>query len=227
MADPLSITASIIAVAGLALKSSQSLHSTIRGLRSQNKDARALKAEVSDLSGVLESLLETVASHPDLDLKALILPLQRCSSACEEYENIITQCTRHSSDTTKVSLRDWVKQRYLQGDINDFREALGIYKSTINIALANANLRIAAITPSVLETYKDMISDTENDLHDHLKDLQGKIDRLKAGEADAVDEMATEYHALLEEKQSTQRGLEIVLSLLPRSRSSRQPLPNT
>jgi predicted component of type VI protein secretion system len=140
MADPLSITAGIIAVAGLALKSTQSLHSTIRGLKSQNKDARALKAEVGDLSAVLESLLETVAGHPDLDLKALVLPLERCAKACAEYESIITRCTRHSGDTTKASLRDWVKQRYLQGDINDFRAALTVYKSTINIALANANL---------------------------------------------------------------------------------------
>lgn len=139
MADPLSITAGVLAVGGFALKSSMALHRTIRGFQSQNKDARALKTEVSDLTGVLGSLLETVSSNPTLDFKALELPLQRCGNACDEYAKIVSRCTKHS-DGSRSSVRDWVKQKYLQGDINDFRAMLAIHKSTINIALANANL---------------------------------------------------------------------------------------
>ena len=139
MADPLSIAAGILAVGGFALKSSMALHSTIRGFRSQNRDARALKAEVSDLTGVLGSLLETASSNPTLDFTALELPLERCGKACEEYEIIISKCTKHS-DGSKSSVRDWFAQKYLQGDINDFRAMIAMYKSTINIALANANL---------------------------------------------------------------------------------------
>ena len=140
MADPLSVTASVLAVAGFALKSSLVLHATIRGFQSQNKDARALKAEVGDLSGVLESLLETVANNPTLDFKALEVPLQRCGNACDEYGKLITRCTKHSSEGSRPSVRDWITQKYLQGDINDFKAMLATYKSTINIALANANL---------------------------------------------------------------------------------------
>lgn len=139
MGDPLSITAGILAVAGFALKSSTALHATIRGFRSQNKDARALKTEVGDLTGVLGSLLETVSSNPNLDFKALELPLQRCGHACQEYTKVIAKCTKYS-DGSKPSVRDWISQKYLQGDINDFRNMLAIHKSTINIALANANL---------------------------------------------------------------------------------------
>ena len=140
MADPLSITASVIAVGGFTLKASSALHELIRSFQSQNKDARALKAEVGDLNMVLESLLETIASNPTLDFRALELPLQRCGHACEEYRKIIAKCTQHSSDKSRSSVRDWITQKYLQGDINDFKAMVAAHKSTINIALANANL---------------------------------------------------------------------------------------
>lgn len=140
MADPLSITASVLAVGGATLKSSIVLHGLIRGFHSQNKDARALRAEVSDLTEVLGSLLETIANNPTLDFTALELPLQRCGHACDEYRNIIERCTQHSSEDSRPSVRDWITQKYLQGDINDFRAMIAVHKSTINIALANANL---------------------------------------------------------------------------------------
>ncbi|GJC89249.1 hypothetical protein ColLi_12087 [Colletotrichum liriopes] len=213
MADPLSIATSVLAVGAFALNSSVALHGIIRGLQSQNKDARALKAEVGDLTGVLSSLLETIANNPSLDFKPLERPLQRCGNACEEYSKIIAQCTKHSNDTSRSSVRDWITQKYLQGDINDFRAMLAAHKSTINIALANANLRIAAISPEVLEDYKDMISDTTSDLKAHLEDLQGKIDRLKDGDTVAIDDVAKEWHEMLEEKESTQQGLEMCAQL--------------
>lgn len=73
--------------------------------------------------------------------------------------------------------------------------------------------RIAAIPPEVLATYKDMILDTTSDLDTHLKDLQEKIDRLQAGDATAVDDIATEWHAMLQEKESTQQGLRMCVEL--------------
>ncbi|GKT52150.1 uncharacterized protein ColSpa_12331 [Colletotrichum spaethianum] len=211
--DPVTITTSALAVGGFALKSCMALHGMIRSFQSQNKDARALKAEVSDLTGVLSSLLETMANHPNLDFHSLERPLQRCGNACDEYSRIIARCMKHSNETSRSSVRDWVTQKYLQGDINDFRAMLAAHKSTINIALANANLRIAAISPEVLIDYKDMISDTTTDLNNHLKDVQEKIDRLKAGDITAIDDVAMEWQAILEEKETTQQGLKMCAQL--------------
>ncbi|KAK1521603.1 hypothetical protein CABS01_16507 [Colletotrichum abscissum] len=209
MADPITITTAVAS----ALKASVALHGAIRDYRSQNKDARGLKAEVGDLSGVLSSLFETIATNPSLDFEALRQPLQRCCDACEDYSKIIARCTKHSNDTTRPSVRDWVTQKYLQGDINDFKAMLAAHKSTINIALANANIRIAAISPEVLKDYKDMIFDTTGDLTTHLQDMQEKIDRLKSGDATAVDDIALEWHAMLEEKESTKQGLKMCTQL--------------
>ncbi|KAI8234544.1 hypothetical protein K4K57_009360 [Colletotrichum sp. SAR 10_99] len=211
--DPFAVATGIIASATFAFTSCTAFHGLIRSLQSQNKDARALKAEVGDLAAVLSSLLETIASNPNLDFEVLKQPLQRCGQACEEYGKIIAQCTKHSNETSRPSVRDWIAQRYLQGDINDFKDMLSAHKSTINIALANANLRIAAVSPEVLDSYKDMIADTTCDLKMHLQDMQEKIDRLKAGDIAAVDEVALEWYAMMEEKESIKHGLDMCARL--------------
>ncbi|KAI5458951.1 hypothetical protein BGZ63DRAFT_360626 [Mariannaea sp. PMI_226] len=211
--DPLSITTGVIGAGTFAFNACTALHSFIRELKSQDKSARALKAELNDLTVVLQLLLETIANHPTLDFQALKLLLLRCGHACEDYGKIIERCTKHSSTTSRPSVRDWVKQKYLQGDINDFKAMLAAYKSTINIALANANLRIAAISPEVLEDYKDMISDVSSDLSTHMADIQAKIERLQAGDATAIDDVAVEWDAMLEERKCAQSGLDMCAQL--------------
>lgn len=141
MAEPIGVASGIIALVTFALKSSVVLHETIRGFQSLEKNARALKGEVNDLAVVLESLLETVRTNPDIDFEALKIPLHRCGKSCEEYGKLIARYSKHSTES-RPSLRDWVKQKYLQGDITDFKDMLAVYKSTINIALANANLYV-------------------------------------------------------------------------------------
>ncbi|UKZ74790.1 hypothetical protein TrVFT333_002460 [Trichoderma virens FT-333] len=210
MADPLSIASGIVALVTFALTSSVNLYTTIRNFQSQDKKARALKIELSDITTVLESLLETVNNNPDINFEALKAPLHRCGNACNEYGELICRFTRRST-ASRSSVRDWVTQKYLQGDITDFKDMLAGYKSTINIALANANIRVAAITPRVLEDYKDMISDTTQDLKEHLQRLDEKIQLLSHS-----DQSNTEWQAMIEEKMSTQQGLEICAQLSKR-----------
>ncbi|TLD16547.1 uncharacterized protein PgNI_01139 [Pyricularia grisea] len=209
MTDPLSTASGVVALVTFALQSSVTLHRTIRSLRSQEKDARALKDELADLTSVLETLLETIEGHPNIDFGSLALPLQRCGKTCQEYGELIAKCTRHST-SSRASLRDWITQRYLQGDINDFRNMLSGYKSTINIALANANIRFAAITPQVLEDYKDLILDTTLDLKEHLESLEEKVGDLQKS---IPQDDEAEWAALSEEKESTEQGLKLCAQL--------------
>jgi hypothetical protein len=139
MADPLNIASNIVALVTFALTSSVNLYTTIRNFQSQDKKARALKTELGDITTVLESLLETVNNNPDINFEALKAPLHRCGNACNEYGELICRVTRRST-ASRSSVRDWITQKYLQGDITDFKDMLAGYKSTINIALANANM---------------------------------------------------------------------------------------
>jgi len=138
MADPLSISAGVLALVTFAFNSSVTLYTTIRSFQSQDKNARALKNELGDLTSVLEALLETITNNSNLDFTPLKLPVLRCGKACEEYGQLIARCTKHAKG--RPSLRDWATQKYLQGDITDFKDMLAGYKATINIALANANM---------------------------------------------------------------------------------------
>ncbi|KJZ69222.1 hypothetical protein HIM_11385 [Hirsutella minnesotensis 3608] len=205
MADPLSISASVIALVTFAVASSTNLYATIRAFRSQDKRLRALKSELGDLNDVLKALLETVNNNPDLDFEALKPPLHRCGNACKEYGDLIARFAERPTSSGST-IRHWITEKYLQGDITDFKAMLAGYKSTINIALANANIRVAAVTPRVVEDYKDMISDTTHDLREQLQSIEAKIESLaKKGS----DNDGSEWQAMLEEKNSIQRGLEI------------------
>ncbi|KAK7211129.1 hypothetical protein V2G26_018307 [Clonostachys chloroleuca] len=91
---------------------------------------------------------------------------------------------------------------------------LASYKSTINIALANANIHVAAITPKALEDYKDLISDTSNDLQEHMRTVEEKVQLLLNNDkATGKVINASEWEAILEEKASTQQGLSICAQL--------------
>lgn len=69
------------------------------------------------------------------------------------------------------------------------------------------------MTPEVLEQYKDMIADTTNDLNMHLGEMQQRIDGLKSGNVEVIDDVAVERDALLAEGQSTKQGLVMYASL--------------
>ncbi|KAI6284164.1 hypothetical protein MCOR27_002919 [Pyricularia oryzae] len=209
MTDPLSTASGIVALVTFALQSSVTFHRTIRSLRSQEKDARAFKDELADLTSVLETFLETIEGHPNIKFGSFALPLQRCGKTCQEYGEFITKYIRHST-TLRASLRDWITQRYFQGNINDFRNMLLRYKSTINIALTNANIRFAAITPQILEDYKDLILDTTLNLKEHLESLKEKVGDLQ--DSIPQDDEA-EWEALSEEKESTEQGLKLCAQL--------------
>jgi hypothetical protein len=140
MADPLSVTASLLALVTCAAKSTLSLYQLIASFQSSQRTIRALKEELEALNEVLLSLSATI-SNGEVDLTALTLPLTRCNQACQEFEAIVLKCTKHSNGTRK-SFRDWTALTYMGGDINAFKNMLGGYKSTIAIALGDANMLV-------------------------------------------------------------------------------------
>lgn len=138
MADPLSIASGILTLTVFAFQSSRALYQTVASLQNNQRTVRQLKEELESLSGALEALQETIA-NVDIDLTILRLPLLRCGKACEEFEALIVKCTAHSNGS-KTSFRDWVTLKYMGDDIVGFKNMLAGYKSTIVIALGDANM---------------------------------------------------------------------------------------
>lgn len=75
--------------------------------------------------------------------------------------------------------------------------------------------RVAAITPGVLEEYKDLIADTQYDLQSHLDRLNEQEQGLNTEQLGSTSpgSEVTELHAMLEEKESTRLGLQICAQL--------------
>ena len=138
MADPISITSGILALAAFALQSSKSLYQAVESFQSNRRTVRELREELEALDGVLQSLHQA-AANSDTSLTGLKLPLFRCGKACRDFEAVITKCTSHSGGS-RTSFRDWAKLKYMGDDIVGFKNMLAGYKSTISIALGDANL---------------------------------------------------------------------------------------
>jgi hypothetical protein len=138
MADPLSISASLVGLVGFALQASKSLYQVIESFKSSKRTVRELREEIESLSGVLETLSQMAIDY-DAQLMSLKLPLLRCGKTCAEFEAVVSRCVGHS-DKQRTSFRDWAKLQYRGGGIADFKTTLAGYKSTINIAIGGATL---------------------------------------------------------------------------------------
>ena len=138
MADPVSISSGIVALATFAYQSSKSLHQLIQSFRNHTKTIRELGDELTTLDQALVSLGETVSEDVD-GLSALKIPLLRCGHACKEFQEVVTSCSRHSGQS-RASFRDWAKLQYMGDDISSFKNMISGYKATICVALGNVNL---------------------------------------------------------------------------------------
>ena len=138
MADPLSTASALLTLVVFAFQSSTALYQVIESFQTNKKTIRDLKEELEALTGVLKSLQEAVAES-DVDLTALKLPLLRCGKACKDFEAVIVKCTAHSAGA-RTSFRDWAKLQYMGDNIDGFRNMLAGYKSTITVALGDANM---------------------------------------------------------------------------------------
>lgn len=139
MADPISIASGVIALVSFSVQTSKALHQAVESIKKHPKVIRELKKEVEDLQQVLEELKEVVEKGASLQLSSLSLPLRSCGIACQDFADTIYGCTKNTTEA-QGSLRDWAKMKYLGGDISSFKETIGSYKSTIQIALGGMNL---------------------------------------------------------------------------------------
>jgi hypothetical protein len=134
MAEAISLASGLLAIVIFAHKSCLTLYSTIQSYKTHTKRVRDLVDELETLIGVLESLTDTVKTNSDDTLSVLDLPLRRCGHACTEFLQELEKCCSRSG-ADKQSFRDWAKLRYMGDNIDEFKDALAGYKSTITIAL--------------------------------------------------------------------------------------------
>jgi hypothetical protein len=134
MAEPIGLASGLLTLVIFAHKSCLTLHTTIQGYKNHPKRVRDLIRELETLISVLESLTDTVKSNKDVNLSILDLPLLRCGKACDEFLQELQKCCLRSGGDRR-SFRDWTKLTYMGDNIDDFKDSLAAYQSTITIAL--------------------------------------------------------------------------------------------
>ena len=123
--DPLSITASVLAVITAAIQSTKSLHETVKRFREHNKTLRRLQDELADLINILNSLTQVTSVETSM-LALLQGPIDRCSQVCREFEQLMEVF----SGKSKTGFRDWTRMEFMKGDINEFIDTIAGYKLT-------------------------------------------------------------------------------------------------
>ena len=137
MADPLSITASVLAVLTAAIQSTNSLCATVKRYKDRDKTLNRLQQELEDLIAVLGSLKD--AANSDKTVSALLQrPVNRCGQVCREFEAAMEKF----GGKKKTGLRDWTKMEFMRGDIHDFMDSLASYKSTIMVGLGTITMSV-------------------------------------------------------------------------------------
>lgn len=138
MAEPLSITASVLAVITTAVQSTKSLYETIKRFKDRNKTLRRLQEELEDLARILDSLAQVTNAEASM-LVLLQGPIDRCSQVCREFE----QSMEAFSQKSKTGFRDWTRMEFMRGDINEFIDIIAGYKSTISVGLGTITMLVA------------------------------------------------------------------------------------
>lgn len=130
MADPLSVTASVLAVVTAAAQATKLLYETVKRYKGRDKTLGRLQEELKDMGNILDSLTQ-VADIDESLWKLLQNPVDRCSQVCCEFE----QSMEMFGGKSKTGFRDWTKMEFMRGDINEFIDRIAGYKSTIAVGL--------------------------------------------------------------------------------------------
>ncbi|KAK1253295.1 hypothetical protein MKX07_001372 [Trichoderma sp. CBMAI-0711] len=174
--DPVTITSGVFHILTGALESSKSLHETVQSFKNHERTIRELRSELESLIQVLESLRSIVASDGEGPVVSMLKnPVLRCHQICQEFNAVIIKCTRHSSEGSRTSFRDWTRIRYMGGDVRDFKDMLAGYKATIAVALGSLNMQTAQVTRETIHQHNELIQETTADLEAHLCDIDQKL----------------------------------------------------
>lgn len=135
MADPLSISASLLAVVTAAIQSSKSLCATVQRYKARDKTLNRLHGELEDLINILDALQAAAGTEAQI-LKLLEGPIDRCNHVCRDFELAMEKF----KDKSTLGLIDWARMEFMTSDINGFMDALSGYKATIGVGLGTITM---------------------------------------------------------------------------------------
>lgn len=144
--DPLSVTASAIAIAALAAQSCKQTYSLISGITDAPQSithSQNLLIQTEDSLVALEQLVTNNKTSAILESTLRAISLERTLKStrdiCSDFSAAVANITKHSTDT-KFSFRDRISVHLREGKINGFNQQLSDCRRTLVLVLGSINL---------------------------------------------------------------------------------------
>jgi hypothetical protein len=140
MADPLSVTASVVGITTAALQGVQFLVQTIDGVKGAPDTIKGVSTDLRAVQAVLQSLVETV----QVDSSQIVLSEQikhavgNCKRACGAFRLQIEHWMERSTQDKMFWVDRWKVGLFGLERIKTFRGQLSDCKGTLSIALSTA-----------------------------------------------------------------------------------------
>ncbi|KAK5215126.1 hypothetical protein LTR96_011229 [Exophiala xenobiotica] len=161
--------ASVLALAIFAYDTSKSLYEAVSSFKSQRKAIQDLQADLGALVTVLDLIGQQIrGSNEEHKFEPLRQPIRCCTSTCEDMQEMLNTCTRHTKDDHD-SMRDWLKMQFHGKNFADMKQRLASYKSTLSIA------RDHGATQESITDLKGLIEGTKQDLNDQVERVEAAI----------------------------------------------------
>jgi hypothetical protein len=164
MADPLSLAASVIAVAGCGLKLSTTIRAAVAGVRSAADHVNNVARGIQHFSSTLRAIGSFLEKHPSVhseDAEELLLDIiSDCDGMFEEVERMLQEFMVPTS-RAHMSLYQRVKFCFKRDDLDYLTTQLESSKSTLSLMLGTLQLFV------LLENTKYTSTLTNDRIHLH------------------------------------------------------------
>ncbi|KAK4237154.1 hypothetical protein C8A03DRAFT_16260 [Achaetomium macrosporum] len=198
--DPLSVTASVIAVATAALQSAKALYDVVDGLEAAPQSvsqSTSLLSQTQTTLGTLTRTLETNSAPGAVGsvLKEIELSkaLESTKSVCQAFTAAMTRFTRHSTDS-HFSKRDRFIVQFNESKIKRLNKDLADCQRTITMVLSSITLIVSSCTSGNIDQLRIQFEAQER----ALADLGAQLSRREA------EPQAGDYGTAAEGDSSTQ-----------------------
>src|SRR5947208_9673826 len=152
MADPLSVTASVVGITTAALQSVQFLAKTIDTIKDVPDTIKSIRADLQAVEPVLHHLNKALQGDASqIVLSDQIKPaVEHCNRACTTFQSLLDHWMRHSTEEKTFWMDRWRVGLFGQERIKAFKGKLNDCKGTLNIALSTATIYVFSPSMNML-----------------------------------------------------------------------------
>ena len=182
MGDPLSVTAGVIAVAGLAYSSAKVLKEMIASFSNAPKLLQNIGEDLQVLQSLIQALQQPLDGVLDADLsddqkacfESLKPALEACKRTCDDFVSKLSKMTSHSR-ADSVSWWDRARLHFNEKDVALLKSDLEIHKQTVDVTIGVATPYVWSQGCVLLCSRTDSSRKTVSRNHDALQNLEARI----------------------------------------------------